>query len=381
MKILHVSGSVNPEYGGVSEAVYQIGGGLLAQGIESDIVSLDPVSSSWVRDDRFHHVMLGKGLGSYGYNPELLFWLRENVSQYHHVIVHGLWMYHGFAVRKVCLEVNVPYSVYPHGMLDPYFKNHFPLKHLKKRLIWPFSEYRTLRDANMVLFTCEEEKISARESFSRYLANERVGGLGIEDPKRDAVKYREDFFKRYPHLKGRRLFLFLGRIHPKKGCDILIRSFVERAEVCEDIILLMVGPDSVGWKNELLKLIPKSLMERVLWMGMLRDDEKWEVFCASELFVLPSHQENFGISVVEAMACSLPVLISDKVNIYREISIEKAGFVCSDTFEELDKAMKDWIDLCEEDRVAFGEQALHCFRVYFEIGAVTKKLSDLLMNS
>jgi hypothetical protein len=92
------------------------------------------------------------------------------------------------------------YFVFPHGMLDPWFKRTYPFKHLKKWLYWPWAEYRVLRDAQAVLFTCEEEKRLARESFWLYRCNERVVTLGIARPSGDTTAQRELFLAAIPGM-------------------------------------------------------------------------------------------------------------------------------------------------------------------------------------
>lgn len=109
-------------------------------------------------------------------------------------------------------------------MLDPYFKHRYPAKHLKKWLVWPWSEYRVLRDAEAVLFTSETERQRARESFWLYRARERAVGYGISPPNLHPGQI-EAFREAFSDLRGKRFLLFLGRIHPKKGCDLLIEGF------------------------------------------------------------------------------------------------------------------------------------------------------------
>src|SRR6202035_5181428 len=138
--------------------------------------------------------------------------------------------------------------VFPHGMLDPWFKEAFPLKHLKKWLYWPWADYRVLRDAAAVIFTSEEERLLARESFWLYHAHEEVSPLGVESPTPDSPQSRESFFVRFSQLRNKRILLFLGRLHPKKGCDILIDAFGQIAD--DSLALVLAGPDQVGWQSE-----------------------------------------------------------------------------------------------------------------------------------
>src|SRR5258706_5140390 len=126
-------------------------------------------------------------------------------------------------------------------MLDPWFKRAYPLKHLKKWLYWPWGDYRVLRDARAVLFTSDEERLQARRSFWLYRANEEVVAYGTTAPPENAVALREGFLSMHPELRGRRLLLFLSRIHEKKGCDLLVRAFAELAGTEPTLHLVMAG--------------------------------------------------------------------------------------------------------------------------------------------
>ena len=148
-------------------------------------------------------------------------------SRYDAVIVNGIWQFHSFGAWRALRNSSTPYVLFTHGMLDPWFKKQYPLKHLKKWMYWPWAEYRVLRDAQAVLFTCEEERVLARESFWLYRCNEVVVSYGTAKPKGDPELERQEFFTRYPELRGKKLALFMGRIHPKKGCDLLIEAFAK----------------------------------------------------------------------------------------------------------------------------------------------------------
>src|SRR5437868_15240376 len=103
-------------------------------------------------------------------------------------------------------------------MLDPWFKRTYPLKHLNKWLYWPWAEYRVMHDAAALIFTSEQERLEARQSFWLYSGREKVSPLGVEQPAPVTATTAGLFFDRFPQLRGTRPLLFLGRLHPKKGC-------------------------------------------------------------------------------------------------------------------------------------------------------------------
>ena len=118
--------------------------------------------------------------------------------------------------------------------------------------------------------------------------------------------------------------------------------------------------------------------ERVLWTGSLGGDLKWGAFHASEAFVLPSHQENFGIAVAEAMACSLPALISNKVNIWREIEQWKGGLVENDDLAGTISLLERWKAMSPEEVAAMRVAALDCFNANFDMNASSARMIDRL---
>ena len=262
-------------------------------------------------------------------------------------------------------------------MLDPWFKETFPLKHLKKWLYWPWAEYRALRDAAAVIFTSEEERLQARKSFWLYRANEKVSPLGVEASP-ISPKVKSEFLSRYPQLQNTRNFLFLGRLHPKKGCDILLEAFA-RLRSHESTSLILAGPDQVGWETDLRKQVARlNLTDYVVFTGMLQGALKQGAFASADAFVLPSHQENFGISVAEALAAGVPVLISNRVNIWREIDADRAGFVESDDLEGTNRLLQRWIDTASTERDTIRRNARNCFEQRFQIDRAVDSLLQIL---
>jgi glycosyltransferase involved in cell wall biosynthesis len=299
------------------------------------------------------------------------------------VVVNGIWQYNSLGVFRALRSGRTPYFVFPHGMLDPWFKHTYPLKHLKKWLYWPWGEYPVLRNAKAVCFTCEEERRLARKSFWLYRCNEKVVAYGTSAPAGDPGEQKRLFFERYPQTQGKRLILFLGRIHPKKGCDLLIRAFAQALkDVSEPLHLLLAGPDQTGWSAQ-LKALSASLgiKDRTTWTGMLAGDVKFGALHAAEVFALPSHQENFGIAVAEAMACGVPVLISNKVNIWREVQADGAGLVEIDDEEGTLRSLRIWMSKQKEEQESFRARALKCFADRFEIHKAADSLIRVLDSS
>jgi glycosyltransferase involved in cell wall biosynthesis len=382
LKILHIINSVDPAGGGPVEAMKQLGVTLVSLGHQVEIASLDsPNAPHLVRFPLSVHA-LGPRKLNYGFSTRFVPWLRTNRNQYDAIVVNGMWQYHSFGTWRALQGSNTPYVVFTHGMLDPWFKNHYPLKHLKKWMYWPWAEYRVLRDARAVLFTCEEERRLARSSFWLYRCNEVVVSFGTAKSTGDPDTELKEFFAHYPDLKGKKLALFMGRIHPKKGCDLLIEAFANVLGQRSDWQLVLAGPDQVGWREELsCRATQLGLAPRLTWTDMLSGAMKWGAIRAAEIFVLPSHQENFGIAVAEALAAGVPVLVSDKVNIWREIDADGAGVVSEDTLRGTCKALQSYVEMSVAKKLAMRRAAAECFEHRFEIKRAARSLQDILTNA
>ena len=376
-RILHIISSVDPQGGGPIEGINQIATALRPLGHEIEIASCDAPDASFLAGFPLVVNALGPGRGKYRYTPKLVPWLIEHGREFDWIVANGIWQYSSFATRVAMRKLGKPYVVFTHGMLDPWFKQAYPLKHLKKLIYWPWGEYRVLRDAAAVMFTCEEERNLARKSFRMYRANERVIHYGTAGPSGDRETQLSSFFKNFPDLNGKRILLYLSRIHPKKGCDLLIQAFAAVGDPAWRLV--MAGPDQVGWRSELQSLASSlGIADRIVWPGMLAGDMKWGAFHACEAFVLPSHQENFGIVVAEALACGKPVLISNKVNIWREIEQDRAGLVAQDTLAGTQSLLERWASMPAVDQAALTARARPCFMDRFEIGQAAQSFVKVL---
>jgi len=365
MRILHVVRTLNPEFGGPPESVRMFANAHRRAGNEVEVATLDAPDSGPAADAYASLVgcpvhACGPAKGNYYRSKRLDRWLTANYQRFDGAIVNGVWQYHTVAARHV-LAGRLPYVVFAHGMLDPYFKRRFPLKHLKKLAYWIAEEHRNLNRAQAVCFTSEEEKRVAAEGFPFCRFRRVVVPYGTMGPSGDPAAQKQAFLEAWPHLVGKQYLLYLGRIHPKKGCDLLIEAFAQAAN--PDLQLVMAGPDDVNWVIDLKAQAAKlGIAERVTWTGMLRGDLKWGAFYASQAFILPSHQENFGIAVADALACGVIPLISDKVNIAPDVAGDGAGLMEPDTLPGTVALIAKFQSLNQDQLSAMRQRAIVCYQ-------------------
>ena len=226
MRLLHVARSLDPKHGGPSESVRMFVLAHQRAGNKVEVATLDaPGAFESAVNCEVH--ACGPGKFTYGYSPRLLDWLRGNRSRFDGVIVNGVWQYHGVAARKAFAGKR-PYVVFAHGMLDPYFRNRYPLKHLKKLLYWNLEEAWNLKRAEAVCFTSEEEKKIAAIGFPFRNFRRVVIPYGTTGPEDEPTLLCNAFTEAFPALANLPFLLFLGRVHPKKGCDLLLEAFATR---------------------------------------------------------------------------------------------------------------------------------------------------------
>jgi len=401
---------MDPVQGGPCQVIRDIIPEIEKLGARSEVVCLDEPQATYLAKDEFRIHALGPKSGPWQYSAKVVPWLLANLSRFDAVVVHGLWLYHGYAVRKAAnllkkrqetrgeSQNNIKVYVMPHGMLDPYFQRakERKLKAVRNWFYWKLVESHLVNEADGLLFTCEQELQLAREPFRPYSPRQEVNvGYGIADPPAFEPEMQQAFAQQCPQLQGQPYFLFLSRIHDKKGVDLLIRAYAfiranklkSKAEpvlissTVDEIVetmpveinfpkLVIAGPGlETPYGLSIQELVDEfsELHGSVFFPGMLMGAAKWGAFYGCEAFILPSHQENFGIAVVEALACGKPVLISDQVNIWKEIRDGEGGLVAKDTLEGTQQMLQEWQSLPDTSRETMGLKARETFKKCFAI--------------
>ena len=381
---------MDPKSGGPAQGVKISVNAMKAAGIENEVVSLDDPNADFLQSVEIPVTALGPATGPWQKNSNLTNWLLKNLLSFQAVIVHGLWLYPGFAVRKVLMKFSAegpvpPLFYMPHGMLDPYFQKASDrrLKALRNSLYWKIIEAKNIHAAHGLLFTCEEELLLARQTFRPYKPTGEYNiGYGIEPPPPASSEMHTAFFATCPEVQEVPFILFISRVHPKKGVDLLLKAY---AGSCAKRAphLVIAGPGMETEYGQLLREMTTRLgiQDRVHYCGMLQGPAKWGAFYNSEAFILPSHQENFGIAVAEALSCGKPVLISDKVNIWREIEAGGAGFVATDTVAGTADLLERWNALSAPEKEDMSAKAKATWKQYFSISENIGKLVKVLEDS
>ncbi|RJQ43497.1 MAG: glycosyltransferase [Nitrospiraceae bacterium] len=356
MKLLCISPGYWPafQYGGPIVSVHNLNKTLIKAGIDVTVYATNAGLNGTVQVNRevtvdglkviyFDFLKYFEFVGSTGWQLSLSLnnALKKNLKSFDLVHIHAVWNYPSGAAAHYCRKYDKPYMITPRGMLYPYTLGKMGWKKLP---YFKLITKRDLRSASAIHYTTEDELEKCHSYLG--LRNKAVvvpNGIDISEftslPSPDILKAR------YPALSNKKVILFLGRISWKKGLDVLVKAFASVKKRRDDVHLLIAGNDEGGYVKKVRKwLKDEGISKDATFTGLLEGSAKLEAFAGSDLFVLPSYSENFGMAVIEAMACGLPVIISDQVGIYREVINAEAGVVISPDATELAKALANMLD-------------------------------------
>ena len=377
-KVLRIISSINPKFGGPSKTIIDSSILLTTQGFKVDILTSDPVYSNFFKSRNIKIINKGPALGNYSFNFSLFFWLLKNKKNYDHFIVHGIWEFNTLLAR---LLLKNKYFVFTHGQLDPYFMTE-KLKKFKKQVYWFFVEKQNLLCSKSLLLTSENEKNLLKNTFVNTKdIKKKIIGYGIIKPSYNKIAAKKNFYKKFPKLKGKKFLLYLGRFHEKKGCEILLKALKKLSDENIKFNILIAGPDN-DYKKKLIELSKNyNLTKQIHWSGMLLKNLKWGAISLSKAMVLASHGENFGVSIVESLSCSKPVLTTNKVNIYKKIIKYKSGYISKDNVDSFFSILKKFHNLNKKQLIKLSKNSLKCFNDNFNLETNKKSLANFLNNT
>ena len=272
----------------------------------------------------------------------------EFILQSDLVHIHGIWQAHCAAAGGICRRANKPFLASAHGMLEPWALRN---KRWKKSPYSALVERRNLRAAACLRALTESEISDYRRYGLSVPAALIPNGIDLPSSLDPAA-----FYLKYPGLAGKRLVLFLSRVHYKKGVDTLCRAWASVARDFPNAHLVVAGPDFEGTLAKVEALVAKlHLKDRVTFTGMLGDADKWAALAAAECFVLPSHSEGFSVAVLEALAASLPVIVTPGCN-FPEVAQTGCGRIVAPEVEKIACALRTLLNCAPQERAAMGRR-------------------------
>ena len=283
---------------------------------------------------------------------------------------HGLWQPDHAWASWLCRRLGIPYIVSPHGMLEPWA---WAEKQWKKRPYYWTVERFHLHGADCVLATSDQEA----SNLQAFVPASRLHSipLAITEPVGPAYSDARDA-RGWP--EGERVLLYLSRVHRKKGLHLLLEALVELpARAKKDTRLVIVGPGPDAYVEQLKSYCRQhgGQLPPIKWEGPVWGDEKWTYLQGADLMCLPTHSENFGIVVLEALQVGTPVLTTSTTP-WSFVEAWKGGYVVSPEVGEIQTALKDFctsFDWCGDRRRELADQT----REHFDLTVLGKKYHNL----
>lgn len=371
IKVLRIIPTLDKSFGGPTNTILDNSSALIKSGIKVDILTYDKKKNYFV-NNRVKIINKGPAIGNYKFSLNLLFWLIKNKSKYDLFIIHGIFQFSTLIARLILKN---KYFVFIHGALDPYFSSEF-FKCLKKKIYWRLIEKQNLLNAKSIILTNNAEKNQLAHTYVNTTGIKKsVVEYGISKPKFNKKRSQEKFYNKFPKLKNRKFLLFLGRFHKKKGLDVLINSLRNISKKNIHINVLMVGPYSKYKEDLINKSKIEGLNDNIFWSDTLSGELKWGAITSSKGMVLPSNGENFGVSLVESLSCSRPVLTTYKVNIYNKILQTDSGLISHNKTNDFTKILLKFNSFNDKQIKQYSQNSLKCFNENFNID---KKINSLV---
>lgn len=386
MKLLHISPSYYPafRFGGPIQSVHSLNITLVQKNIQVDVLTTTAGNSkdsmnAWLHDcmnpDGWCHFdgirvkyLSFVGYEHYNFSLQMVKEIWNFIDDYDLVHITAVWNFPVLAGALISLIKKKPYIISPRGTI---YKETIHLKStLFKKLYFNLFAKHYLNKAAAIHFTTEDEK----EKVIAYL---KIKASSFVIPNGIDLNRIEHSAERKANLINKKYILILGRIDRKKGFDLLLPAFAKVIKEHNDLFLIIAGNTAVPYNHAIMQLIQQfEISERVVFTGEVTGDEKWALYKNALMFVLPSYSENFGMSVVEAMTCGCPVVISDKVGIYKEVADNNAGIIVETTIKSIEEGiLKLLTDENLRNTIAANGKAM--VEKYYNINKVAEQMIDV----
>ncbi len=369
---LTVVSHLDPRYGGLSSVVPQLGARIAAaHPFHIDLAAFctpDELFSAASYPD-LQLSQWPTGRAQWARNRVLRDQFRDLVAAADGVHIHGLWEQSTAVAAPQARALRKPYILSAHGMLERWALAN---KRLKKQLYAALFERANVRGAACLHALTHAEALDYRRFGATGPIAVIPNGVTVP-PSIDPTL----FLGQFPALGGKRIVLFLGRIHFKKGLDLLIDAWSRLASDFPDAHLVLAGPDFEGTRARMEALVQsKALTGSITFTGMLRQDLKWSALAAAEAFVLPSYSEGLSVSVLEAMGVGLPVIVTEQCNLPQVKELE-AGWLIQSEVSQLTSALQGLLSNTPGANAGIGSRGRNLVLTRYNWETVSESMAEL----
>lgn len=363
---------LDPRYGGLSAVVPQLSSSIVRTGLCTMELSAFCAPTELYSESNYPELSVSTwptSRAQWWRDRSLRIHFQEQVRKVDGLHIHGLWEQSTAIAAHTARALRKPYVISAHGMLEKWALNN---KRLKKQIYSAFIERANVQKASCVHALTGAEAEDYRQFGVRSPIAIIPNGVHIPDSIDS-----ECFLNRFPELRRKRMVLFMGRIHFKKGLDILIESWAKVAKDWPDAHLVLAGPDFEDTRAVIEKLVEDfGIGSQVLFTGMLRNEIKWSALAHAECFVLPSYSEGLSVSVLEAMGMGLPVIVTEQCNL-PEVGILDAGWLIKSETGPLTSSLRDLLNNSPAHNATVGGRGRRLVRERYNWEIITAQMVEL----
>jgi len=375
MKVLHVVPTLSPRFGGPGVSAIGLCKALMNKGVKVEIATTRAdrdVSINGLSVHEFPRRFESILPKDFSYSPLLNQWLKDNLNRFNLLHIHAIFTSPTAVACQVARKYNIPYIIQPCGMLAPWSLKR---SRLKKTIWMNLFEKRNLDYAAAIHFTSDDEREGGMSL--NLTAPNVVMPIGLEINGQVEEKRQGLFNDLFQSFTGRKRILFLSRFHPQKGLDLLIPALGFLARKRDDFVFILAGSGELKFEKEIKCLLARNGLDRItMFAGFVEREKKGSLLNQSDLFVLSSYHENFGLAVAEAMAAGLPIVISDRVNIHHDVQAYNAGLVTGCNIMEIASAIEKVLDN-ETMRKQMGENGKRLVREKYNWDVIAPQMIKL----
>jgi len=376
MKILQVTAFFSPVHGGSAEVPYHLSKELAKREHQVTIYTSDfKLSQAFINsipEVKIYPFKTWLNWANFQVTPRMVKRVKGEIKHFDIIHMHNYRTFQNIIVYHYARKYGIPYVVQAHGSLTTFFQ-----KGWLKRTFDAIWGYRILKAASRVIAVT---KVEAEQYRSVGVSEDKIEIIpnGIDLFEFENLPPRGEFRRKYALNDNQKIILYLGRIHKIKGLDLLVKAFAKLSQPLNDIKLVIVGPDD-GYLPSLRKLVANlEISDKVLFTGPLYGQEKLNAYVDADVYVLPSSYEIFGITVLEALACGTPVIVTDRCGIADVIN-GQAGLIVPYDEEQLQQTLQ-YMLIDDKVRLQFSEKGKLLVREKFNWEKIAEQIERLYLN-
>lgn len=381
MRVLHIVASLSSEWGGPPRVVQGLTEALARRGVEVSIfVPLrrgeenSLIYPKGVEVKTFKESLPVSRIWRV-YSPAFAKALNKEIFGFDLIHIHEIWHHSHFVAYRAAKKSKKPFIITPHGALEPWC---LKWKYVKKKIFAALIQKSILKEANVLHALTQREA----KDIKSFVGDNKIAVIpnGISPEEFQNLPLPLEIEKKYPELTNKKVILFLGRIHPKKGLDILAEAFGKIVGNRKDICLFVAGPDNNGYQEKIKSILAKNnVLDKVIFSGALGGKDRLAALSRADMFVLPSYSEGFSMTILEAMVCRLPVIITNQCN-FPEVRENEAGLVINPSTDELVKAITKLLENSALSK-EMGENGRKLVLEKFTWDKIADKMINLYKNA